>query len=198
MHKIKLPVWLAFLAVTALSGCGGLKMAQVEKKYDEISKNTTCRLNNYHLKNEWGRDIFLNFEKEGANIKTIMQVHGIDHKYDFRQNPSVLFEIYSNDQLMDKIEVKTETLTARDWHETRYIYAHPGIMMPVTTYHGLVNSVMFLSKDDFKKMTNADYIKFTISENNHSTQGKLKGKELMPLKEFEQECIHQNVKRVLK
>lgn len=189
--KISVKIFLTSLMIVTLLGCA-VVTPKIEKKYDELSKRTICRLENYPLKNFWGGgSACLNLEKDSNNIKTILRVIRVNHQYDFRNNPSMTFEVYHAKQLTDQIKINAKTVDAKDWQVAG---SYDGIAVPVTTYLSLASSLMFITKDDFKKIANADEVKFLLSEHGHkdSIQGKLNKTSLSLLKQFEQECVAPN------
>ena len=180
-------VFLPCLIMIFLSACG-ISHPKIEKKRDEFSKNNVCRLQNYCLKKAWGRQIFLYLEKDGNNIKTVLQVNGVNHKYDFRHNPNVTFELYDKNKIIDKIMVKAQTIDIKDWQETIHNYIN-GIVITTTVYHSTASSIVPLTKDNLKRIANTDSGQFLIEGNNDSIKGKLTKTDLEWFKQFDKQCF---------
>ena len=178
--------FLLIVVTMALSAC--TITPKIEKKYDELSKNTVCRLRNYCLKNAWGRPTFINVEKDGNGIRTILQVTGIDHAYDFRNNPSIAFDLYHNNQIIEQIKVNTKTIDIKDWNETINSYIN-GMSITTTVHYSTASSLIPLTINDFKKIANAEIVHFLIIDNRDSIKGKLTTKDLEWFKQFDSQCM---------
>lgn len=174
----------ALLSTVLILGLGACARPTIEKGYDDLTKKNYCRLQSLRLDTSWKRNTDLTLEKEGDGIKTIMMTRGFDHRNDFRHNPTLTFDIQKQDQTVEKLQLKTTTVDAKDWYTETY--SGP-FVIPV--HNSSSTSLIPLTKEDFKKIAYADNVHYTLSQGKDSLEGNLNGTDLEFFKQFDQQCL---------
>lgn len=184
-----------FVRLTILViSCGVLvacaETRRFEKKYDEFTKQSICRVDLPGIAHGWGKYAGLLIEKpeKKNNIKAVIVstdvVAGLWAKNkNFSNNPDVTFDIFTNGNAK-QFAFKAQTVDTKKWEQC----TGSGLNYQCADYRSASNLIP-ITKEQIKSIANADSVVLTISSKEGSLQGKLNQKEIQLLRQFCSECL---------
>lgn len=174
------------VSISALNGCTFIDR-KIEHKYDEISKKNVCRVQIPYIISRFGRDANLTLERENNGIKATILTHDIStllmRDKNFYNNPSISFNLFTHDQLIDHIDLKSQTVDIKHWDHHHYKSGND--------HHSNTTALFSLTIDQLKKISNAESVTLVISDNKNSLEGDVGTPIIKLLGQFVTECFYQ-------
>ena len=115
-------------------------------------------------------------------MKDTIRLHSLVMKdKNFYNNPSITFNLFANGQLVDHIELKSQTLDIKHWDVREY---NGG-----SVHHSNATALIPLSIDHLKKLSSAEDVTLVISDSKYPLEGNVRTSDIELLKQFITECF---------